>query len=107
MQFLILDRLGNAVAAYDDEGTARANLHAIVEVEPEAADEIVLVQYDDDGMPVGEPVTAYDAPLPVTVRAPEYVLERSTTATVRRVTKAQRRYFPGVVPLVPPARVLN
>ena len=36
---MILDNAGNAIASFDDEMTARATIHAIVRIEPEAADE--------------------------------------------------------------------
>ena len=52
MDYVILDSAGNALASFYDEMTARATLHAIAAVEPEAAEHVVLLAYGDDGVPV-------------------------------------------------------
>lgn len=62
VDYLILDSAGNAVACFEDEVKARATVHAIVAVEPEAADSLVLLAYDEDGLPVGNAVRAVDVP---------------------------------------------
>ena len=56
MNFSIFDS-GNLVASYTDEQAARDALAQLVADDPETADDIVLVGFDDDdGQPVGEPV---------------------------------------------------
>lgn len=97
---MILDSAGNAVASLESEPTARATLHAMVKLEPEAADHLVLLAYDDDGMPVGEARTVYDVPPAVTVEPSDFVVERSTASVIRRVSREQRRYVRGVAPIV-------
>jgi hypothetical protein len=59
---MIFDSAGNAINSFDDEVAARAALRAIAEREPTAADDVLLISYDDDGNPVGEAVTAEDLP---------------------------------------------
>jgi len=78
----------------------------MVQVEPEAAEHLVLLAYDDDGLAVGEAQTVYDVPLPVTVQPSPFVLNRSVSISViRHVSKAQRHYAPGYVgPLRLPER---
>jgi hypothetical protein len=58
MYFVIMDsETGNLIDSYDREDEARAAFDHIFEVEPEAADHVALVAYDESGMPVGQPVT--------------------------------------------------
>lgn len=57
MYFVILDSTGNLVESFDDETVARATLSRIVHDEPEAADHVALITYDEDGMPVGDAIT--------------------------------------------------
>jgi len=59
--FVIFDNTANLVASYDDLDEARARLHEIAEQDPDAADEYALLEYDDDGHPVGEAVPASEA----------------------------------------------
>jgi hypothetical protein len=101
MEYMILDSAGNAVASFDDETTARATLYAIVEVEPEAADHLVLLTYDDDGMPVGDAKTYVDVPPAVEVRQSEFVLEPLTDALVKAVRRKQTTYVGHVLPWGP------
>jgi hypothetical protein len=70
MDYLILDSAGNAVASFEDEVAARATIHAIVAVEPEAAQHLALLAYDEDGQPVGEAVSAMDVPPPFEITTP-------------------------------------
>jgi hypothetical protein len=99
MDYMILDSAGNALAAFEDELTARATLHAIVALEPDAAEHIVLLAYDEQGMPVGEALSVEDCDPPVSVEPSEFVLTRSTQAVIRRVTSQQRRYVASSVPV--------
>lgn len=55
MNFSIFDS-GNLVASYAEESAARDALAQLVADDLEAADEVVLIAFDDDGQPVGEPV---------------------------------------------------
>jgi hypothetical protein len=98
MEYMILDSAGNAVASFEDEAAARATLYAIVEVEPDAADHLVLLAYDDDGMPVGDAKTYVDVPPAVEVRESAFVLESLTDALVKAVREKQTSYFGQVVP---------
>lgn len=75
MDYMILDSRGDAVATFDDETAARATLRAIAQSEPDVASDLVMIAYDDDGMPVGEAVTAADLPLP-------YSLDAATSVSV-------------------------
>jgi hypothetical protein len=92
MDYMILDSAGNALASFDDELEARATLHSIVAVDPDAADEVVLLAYNDEGIPVGEALAAFDCPPPVVVEPSLFIAARFTEAFVRRVSKDQRRY---------------
>jgi len=58
MHYVLLSSTGNLIESYDEELEARAALQRIVSSEPEAADDIALMTYGDDGMPVGDPVFA-------------------------------------------------
>lgn len=55
MTFSIFDS-GNLVASYDDEHAAIDALTQLVHDDPESADDMVLVTFDDVGEPVGDPV---------------------------------------------------
>jgi hypothetical protein len=92
MEYMILDDGGNALAAFADETTARATLHAIVRAEPEAVDYVVLLAYDDDGMPVGEAMRVADVPAPFTVEPSQFLLPRLTDALVRQIPRTSTRY---------------
>jgi hypothetical protein len=56
MTYSIFDSTGNLVDAFDDRDAAIAALRAIVQAEPEAADDVFLVAQDEDGHMVGDPV---------------------------------------------------
>ncbi|MEA2440671.1 MAG: hypothetical protein QOH76_2095 [Thermoleophilaceae bacterium] len=56
MYFGVIDIAGNVLSWHDDEASARAALDRMVESAPEAADEIVVFEFDDNGDPVGEPI---------------------------------------------------
>jgi hypothetical protein len=60
MHYVLLSSTGNMIESYDEESEARTALQHIVASEPEAADDVVLVTYGDDGMPVGNPAFAKD-----------------------------------------------
>lgn len=53
--FSIFDS-GNLAASYDEEPAALDVLAELVRDDPEASGELVLVAFDDDGEPAGEPV---------------------------------------------------
>ena len=99
MDYTILDSAGNALASFaDDELAARATLHAMVAVEPDAAEDVVLLAYGDDGLPVGRALSFYDCPPPVTfAETPAPVLESLATASCVRVIRSQRRYVGPMV----------
>lgn len=58
MHYVLLSSTGNLIESYDEESEARAALQRIVASEPEAVDDVALMTYGDDGMPVGDPVFA-------------------------------------------------
>lgn len=58
MHYAIFDSTGNLVESFEDEQAARKALDRIVDAEPEAAEHVALFIYDEDGMPVGDPVFA-------------------------------------------------
>ena len=62
MTHMILDSSGNAINSFYDEVAARAALRAIVERDPAAAEDVLLISYGDDGDPVGEAVMVSDLP---------------------------------------------
>jgi hypothetical protein len=86
---MILDNHGNAVASFDDEISARAGMHAIVAVEPECADSLILMTFDEEGLPVGDAHTFAETP-------PGVCLEPSSFIQVARsaslVKSELRRY---------------
>jgi hypothetical protein len=99
MDYMILDSAGNALASFEDELTARATLHAIAAVDPEAREQVVLLAYDDDGMPVGDAVTVIDCDPPVSVEPSSFVFGLSTSALIRRVSSSQKRYVAPSAPV--------
>jgi hypothetical protein len=100
MDYTILDSAGNTLASFaDDELAARATLHAMVAVEPEAADHVALLAYGDDGLPIGEAMSVYDVPPAVSVQPSDFLQERMTASLVRRVTRGQKRYLRGLAPI--------
>jgi hypothetical protein len=58
MHYVLLSSTGNLIGSYDGESAASAALRRIVAAEPEAAEDVALFTYGDDGMPVGDPVFA-------------------------------------------------
>ena len=103
MEFMILDNSGSAVASFADELLAHATMHAIVAVEPDAADHVVLLAYGDDGMPVGEAATVWEIPAPFTVEPSQFV-QSSRTRTVTTILRTQT-HFVGNLMNAWPARI--
>jgi hypothetical protein len=94
MDYVILDSAGNALASFSDELTARATIHAMVRVEPDAAEHIALLGYDDEGMPVGEALGVMDVEPPVTISMSlEGFLQPLTAAAVRATSRTSYRGF--------------
>jgi hypothetical protein len=56
MYFVLMDSTGNLIASYRDEDEARAALEQLVEDDPDAADEVALLTYDEDGAIAADPV---------------------------------------------------
>lgn len=56
MTYAIFDSSGNLVDAFDDQEAALASMAAIVQAEPDAADDVFLVTQDEQGAFVGETV---------------------------------------------------
>lgn len=62
MYYVLMDSTGNLIESFRDEDAARAALEEIVENEPEAAEDVVLLAYEDDGTPGGDPVFGTHTP---------------------------------------------
>jgi hypothetical protein len=58
MHYVLLSSTGNLIDSYEEEAEARVALQRIVDAEPNAAEDVALMTYGDDGMPVGDPVFA-------------------------------------------------
>jgi hypothetical protein len=58
MYYVLLSSTGNMIDSYDDEPPARAALRRIIDAEPEAAENVAMVTYGDDGQPISDPVFA-------------------------------------------------
>lgn len=95
MDYMILDTAGNALAAFDDEISARAAIHTIVALQRDAAEHVVLLAYDDDGLPVGDALRVWDVPLPVTLHESCGALFLQRPATVGVSHRAFTEYFGG------------
>jgi hypothetical protein len=54
--FVILDSTANLVDSFDREDEARAALESIVRQDPDTADDYALLEYGEDGQPVGPAV---------------------------------------------------
>jgi hypothetical protein len=86
MRYLILDSMGNAVDAFRSHVAARATLRAIVEQEPDAADALVILAYDDQGHPVGKPTVFDDLPPAVRMESPwTFITSSGLRRRARRV----------------------
>lgn len=55
MHYVLLSSTGNMIDSYEEEPAARAALQRIVDAEPDAAEDVALIAYGDDGEPVGDP----------------------------------------------------
>lgn len=94
MQYMIFDSAGNALASFDDEGRAHATLYSILRIEPDAAEHVALLAYDDDGMPVGDALTVFDVPPPVSVEPSQFLQAPRLTAPVGwQFSRTQNRFF--------------
>jgi hypothetical protein len=58
MYYEIFDSSGNLVESFPDEESARTALNRIVDAEPEAAEDVALFVYDDNGMSTSDPIFA-------------------------------------------------
>ena len=61
-RWMLLDEAGNAIAAYDDEASAHAEMRVIADEEPDAAEGLLLLMYDDEGNAVPPATTFQDLP---------------------------------------------
>jgi hypothetical protein len=98
MEFTILDSSGSAVASFGDDLGARAAIHAMVAIEPEAADHVLLLTYGDDGVPVGEARTVWDVPAPVTFDESAFVISCMSAPQLRTGSRSVTRYVTGMLP---------
>ena len=98
MTYMILDSAGNALASFDDELTARATMLSMATLEPDAADHMALLEYDDEGMPVGQALSIYDLEPAVTVAPSEFVrpsIRTSVVAVMAGRFSKSAKYFGG------------
>jgi hypothetical protein len=58
MHYVLLSSTGNLIDSYEDESKARVALQRIIDTDPGSAEDVALMAYGDDGMPVGNPVFA-------------------------------------------------
>ncbi len=58
MHYVLLSSTGNLIDSYEDESQALMALQRIVDAEPDAAEDVALMTYGDDGMPIGGPAFA-------------------------------------------------
>ena len=58
MHYALFDSTGNLIESFTDEDEARLALDAIALENPDAADEIAVLAYDDRGRPVGRAISA-------------------------------------------------
>lgn len=56
MYYVLLDSTGNLIESYREEDAAQAALARIIEDEPDAVDDVVLIAYDEAGDRVEDPV---------------------------------------------------
>ena len=56
MYFSIMDIGGNVLRWYDDEAAAREALDRMVEADPGAAEDLVIIQFDENDEPVGDAI---------------------------------------------------
>ncbi len=56
MEFALFDSSGNLISSYSDESEAKSALEEIIAAEPEAAFDIALMTFDDDGAITNDPV---------------------------------------------------
>lgn len=60
MDYMLMDNAGNALDHFETWDDVVAVLGRLVEQRPEAARELAIVRFDENGRPVGEPYTAAD-----------------------------------------------
>jgi hypothetical protein len=101
MHYMILDSAGNALLSVEDELTARATMHAMVAIEPEAADHVALLAYGDDGIPVGDAVSPLDSAPAVSVLPSYYLQPTATDVLIRQPRKNATRYVLGTMGWTP------
>jgi hypothetical protein len=95
MQFAILDSAGNALASFEDGLTARAVMHAIVAVEPEASEHVAMLCFGDDGIPIGDAIMPIDVPPAIEVES-SFIVAQLTSGALREPVMARTLYRPLV-----------
>ncbi len=58
MDYVLLTSTGTMVDSFEEETLARAALQRIIDAEPEAVEDLALMVYGEDGMPVDGPLFA-------------------------------------------------
>jgi hypothetical protein len=67
MYYVLLDSTGNLIESYSDHTVAMAELERIVKEDPAAADDVAMLTYGVDGIPVGDAVQLSDSASPMTL----------------------------------------
>lgn len=100
MRYMIFDTEGNAIDAFRTRGAANAALRGMVRMDPEAADELVLIEYDDAGRPTGETLRASELTPSVAMQPTPWVFVVATGAALensssRPKSRDLNTYLPG------------
>lgn len=87
MDFMILDSAGNAVESFDSERQAVRALVDMAEADSSAALHLAVLAFEDDGEPVGDPLTVADLRLEAASRlvmSGDYWTQRGTLTVLSK-----------------------
>ncbi len=92
MRHMIFGSDGDAIGAYRSRRAAVATLRAMLAADPDIADELVLISYDEAGRSVGESIKASDLPPLVTISESRFVFSpEAVTESRAKVTPRARK----------------
>lgn len=99
MRYMIFDNEGNAVDAFVTRRAALASLRGMVRLDPDAEDELVLVEHDDAGRPTGNTLRASDLTPSFSVEPTTWLFLVETGVAVDPTKRPRSResntYVPG------------
>jgi hypothetical protein len=61
MYYVLLDSTANLIESFDSRDEALAKLEEIVAADPDAAEDVAMVTYNDDGHPAADDAVTVDA----------------------------------------------